>query len=83
MLAYMYSNLFGSQKILTLKFIRLCSPLHDEEGVGHVILLALGSVQLLGQDVVHGALQEVRHLDVPVSVKHTVQCFSTAAKTAH
>lgn len=58
-------------------------PLHDEEGVGHVILLALGLVRFFGQHVVHGALQQVGHLHVPVSVEHAVQRLPAAAEAVH
>lgn len=57
--------------------------MHDEEGVGHVVLLPLGLVQLLGQHVVHGALQQVGHLHVPVAVEHAVQSLASAAEAVH
>lgn len=54
----------------------LCLPLHGEERVDHVVVLPLAPLQLLRQHVSHGALQQVRHLDVPVAVKHTIQSFT-------
>ena len=56
--------------------LKVCLPLHGEESVGHVILLPLAPVELLCQHVSHGALQQVRHLDVPVSVKNSVQSLT-------
>lgn len=60
-----------------------CLPLHDEESVRHVVLVTLCLVQLLGQHVIHCALQEVWHFYVPVPVKHAVQSLTTATETVH
>lgn len=59
------------------------APLHDEEGVGHVVLLPFGLVQFFSQHVVHGALQKVGHLHVPVAVKHAVQSLASPAEAVH
>lgn len=55
-------------------------PLHDEEGAGHVLLFALGLVQLLCQDIAHGTLQEAGHFHIAIPVKHTVQSLSVIAQ---
>lgn len=39
------------------RLLRVHLPLHDQEGVGHVVFLALGPVQFFCQYVVHGALE--------------------------
>lgn len=59
----------------------MCVPLHGEEGVGHIVLLVLALVQFLGQHVSHGALQQVGHLNVPVSIKHPVQSLPASTET--
>lgn len=51
-------------------------PLHGEESVGHVIFLPLAPVKLLREHVSHGALQQVGHFDVLVSVKNSIQSFT-------
>lgn len=55
-------------------------PLHGEERVGHVIPLPLAPVKLLRQHVPHGALQQVRHLDVLVAVENAIQSLADAAE---
>lgn len=57
--------------------------MHDEEGVGHVVLLALGLVQFFSQHVVHRALQKVGHFHVPVAVEHSVQSLPTPTEAVH
>lgn len=57
--------------------------MHDEKGVGHVVLLAFGLVQFFGQHIVHRALQEVGHFDIPVPIKDTVQSLTTPAETVY
>lgn len=66
--------------LLELEPHKVCLPLHGEESVGHVVFLPLAPVKLLCEHVSHGALQQVRHLDVPISVKNSVQSFPNATE---
>lgn len=62
--------------LLKESYKAVCLPLHGEESVGHIIFAPLGPVKLLCQHVSHGALQQVRHLNVLVSVKNAIQSFT-------
>lgn len=58
----------------------MCLPLHGEESVRHVVFMPLASVKLLCEYISHGALQQVWHLNIPVSVKNSVQSFTNATE---
>lgn len=56
------------------------SPLHGEESVGHVVFLPLVPVKFFCKDIPHSALQQVWHLNISVSVKHSVQSLTDATE---
>lgn len=60
-----------------------CKPLHDKEGVGHIVLFALCLVNFFRQHIIHCALQEVGHFHIPVSIKHTIQSFTTPTEAVY